>query len=362
MRKAARWTLRILVALIGIVVVAAVAGLGYRGVQQHKLAKSLAISSSDGIDETHYVSIGGVEQWVWIRGQNRKNPVVLIVHGGPGGATTPIADRFLQFEREYTVVHWDQVGAGKTFARAQSFDPSISLERIVKDGIAVTEFLKKQLSVDRVILLGWSWGSLVAIEMVRARPDLFIAYVGTGQIVNMQKGEALAYANVLAEARRRNDRQAIKDLETIGPPPYDFQRKIGVERKWAAIYEGAGNVEMSLGKSLLFAPNFSLGDAQAYIAGMTASQNHFLGERMDGPMLKVDLTSEPTTFQIPIFIIDGALDNYTPTELAREYFATINAPQKDFAAIKDAGHLALITRGDEFLRLMNERVRPLIKS
>ena len=107
------------------------------------------------------------------------------------------------------------------------------------------------------------------------------------------------------------------------------------------------------------APHYSLSDTSGYFRGLLASQNHFLGERMDGPLTKVDLTAEPTDYEVPVFVIDGAEDNYTPADLARDYVAMIAAPQKDFVTIAGAGHLALITHGDEFRRLMNERLRAL---
>jgi hypothetical protein len=61
-----------------------------------------------------FVKIGGIYQWVTIRGQDRENPVMLIMHGGPGVATSPLALYTLGWERDFTLVQWDQRGAGKT--------------------------------------------------------------------------------------------------------------------------------------------------------------------------------------------------------------------------------------------------------
>jgi pimeloyl-ACP methyl ester carboxylesterase len=170
-----------LLGLLVIVVVAAVAAFGYRAWRQHEGEKALAISSPNGIDEAMFVPINGTEQWIAIRGQDRRKPVLVIVSGGPGFSTYPAMTRFLLYEKDYVVVHWDQPGTAKTFARDGSkLAPGLKIEDYVTDGIAVTEYLKAHLHKDKVIVLGWSWGSIVGIEMVRARPDLFSAYVGTG--------------------------------------------------------------------------------------------------------------------------------------------------------------------------------------
>jgi pimeloyl-ACP methyl ester carboxylesterase len=323
----------------------------------------LEIESPEGIDETRFVRVAGVEQWIWIRGSNRANPVLLIIHGGPGNPTSLIAQRFLPYERAYTVVHWDQPGAGKTFGRAgDTIDPSLTIERVVQDGIAIAEFVKGYLHSDEIIVLGWSWGSLIGIEMARLRPDLFAAYVGTGQFVHKERGEQIAYAAVLEEARRREDEQAIDELAAIGPPPYATADEQAVQRDWANVFEGGGRLRDEYLQAVLLAPRYSLGDVRSYVRGVFASQAHFYGEGMAGPLWKVNLTTQDPVFRLPIFILQGATDNATPSPLARSFFDAIRAPHKEFISIEEAGHMALITHADEFLQLLAERVRPVADS
>ncbi|HET6463075.1 MAG TPA: alpha/beta hydrolase, partial [Candidatus Krumholzibacteria bacterium] len=73
-----------------------------------------------GIDELKTVEIGGIQQWISVRGDNPSNPILLFVHGGPGSPMMPLAWTFQRpWEEFFTVVQWDQRGAGKTFESAK---------------------------------------------------------------------------------------------------------------------------------------------------------------------------------------------------------------------------------------------------
>jgi pimeloyl-ACP methyl ester carboxylesterase len=175
---------------------------------------------------------------IGIRGRKRDNPALLILHGGPGFAMSPTPRNFLYtWTNEFTVVHWDQRGAGKTFGRSGALDPTVTIERMVSDGLEVAEFVRKKLSQPKIVIVGISWGSMLGVQMAKARPDLFYAYVGTGQAVNRGKYRALAYSELLAEARARNDQQAIGELAANGPPPYDSIARSMVHTRWANAYE-----------------------------------------------------------------------------------------------------------------------------
>ncbi len=122
-----------------------------------------------------FAPIGGIPQWITIKGDDRANPVILFLHGGPGNAMSPFADAmFAGWEKDFTLVQWDQRGAGRTYTKnGPSVEPTMTLERMTDDGIEVAEFLKKHLGKDRIVLEGGSWGSVLGIRMAHARPDLF---------------------------------------------------------------------------------------------------------------------------------------------------------------------------------------------
>lgn len=177
-----------------------------------------AQSSSGGIDSSGFVQIGGIDQWISMKGADRANPVILVVHGGPGEAQWPVASKYAPWERQFTVVQWDQRGAGRTFGRNGASTPEVNLERITRDGIEVVEHLCRTLGKQTVIVLGHSWGSIVAVRMVQRRPELFAAYVGTGQVASWRASVQMQFDHLLERARRDNDRDTVRELEAIGQP------------------------------------------------------------------------------------------------------------------------------------------------
>jgi pimeloyl-ACP methyl ester carboxylesterase len=136
--------------------------------------RDYAITNPNGIDEGRYVEVGGIEQWISIRGEDRKNPVLLFLHGGPGDATNPWGYAgFRSWLKRFTVVQWDQRGAGRTFGRSgASLASTITIERMVQDGIELAELLRKTLRQEKLVLVGHSWGSILGVFMVRTRPAL----------------------------------------------------------------------------------------------------------------------------------------------------------------------------------------------
>lgn len=335
-------------------------GLAYRLWRHHEIARATVIDPVKGIDEAFFAPIGGIEQWLTIRGRHRDNPVLLLVHGGPGVAPSPYPrDVLFNWTRDFTLVQWDERGAGKTYGRSGPLTPDVTIDRMAQDGIEVAEFLRQHLLEKKIIVLGLSFGTILGVHMAKARPDLFYAYVGTGQMVSERESEPLDYCRVLDKARARDDQHAIAELEKIGPPPYQTQADLGVQRKWARAYEPGGLSNFNLLKVILFESDATPREIRDYVRGIVDSQNHFFGEDMTGPLNSADLHSLGDAFSVPFFVFNGADDDIAPSSLASDYVAHITAPRKQFVAIANAGHSAMNTRSDEFLRLLDQYVRPI---
>jgi pimeloyl-ACP methyl ester carboxylesterase len=253
-------------------------------VLRERNAKQFAIDSAKGIDEARYVAIGGIEQWVTIRGEDRNNPVLLFLHGGPGDVTNPWTFAlFAPWERQFTVVQWDQRGAGRTLRKTgPSVAPTVTVERISQDGIELSEYLRKYLGKRKIILVAHSFGSIVGLRMVRSRPDLFYAYVGTGQVADETRNYAVAYVALLKKARALGNQRAVDELSRVGPPPYPSGEGYGVQRKWANSFEGADRfLPGTLGLTLV-GPGYSVQDLNDAIDGQILSGERLVPEARSG--------------------------------------------------------------------------------
>ena len=354
MRKIRRLVKVVFVSLAVFLVVMVVAILVLRAHRQHVIAKAIAIHTLNGVDEGMYVKIGDIDQWIQIRGQDHENPVILCLHGGPGGSWLANTTVLLPWEKDFTVVQWDQRGTGKTLkTTGRSVADTMSVDRMAQDGIEVSEFLRNHLHKDKVILLGFSWGSLLGVHMAKQRPDLFYAYVGTGQVTNMPKAQQLTYAYVLEKARAANDARTLRKLQSIGPPPFDNMQKIGVFFQSLGIYECESDRNAPAG--VFTAPNYSLRDIYNLFRGFAQVPTF----RIYHELLSAELAPLGTDFKIPIFFIQGTEDERTQATLTREYFEKIDAPHKEFVLIEGGGHFTVLSMADRFLHELVTRVRPL---
>ncbi len=316
-----------------------------------------AITSPKGIDEGAFVPIGGIDQWITIRGQDRDNPVLLILHGGPGDVTNPWTfAMFAPWEEHFTVVQWDQRGAGKTYERnGARIGPTMTLDRMAQDGVELSDYLRHHLNKKKIIIVAHSFGSIIGLKMVRARPDLFFAYVGTGEIADETRNYYAAYDALMQKARATGNQQALNELTQIGPPPYKSGAGYRVQWKWANTFEGA-NVFLfeRLGLALV-APGSSLHDFN-----MAEDGERLSGDRLVGPPATTETEADlGLDFAIPMFFFQGAEDFTTPTALAHQYLDALKAPQKAFVPIDGAGHFAMFMKADQFLKELVARVRPL---
>jgi pimeloyl-ACP methyl ester carboxylesterase len=347
MRKGLLWGAVVVVSLV-------VLSLGYCAFAYQAV---MQVDSAKGIDEERFVRINGIDQWVQIRGDDRNNPVILWLNGGPGFSTIPNTILFRDWERQFTIVMWDQRGEGKTFDRAGTHEGPMTIAQMTSDGIVVAEYLRARLHKNKIILLGLSWGSLMGVHMAQARPDLFSVYVGTGQVVNLERSSEVAYPLLLAHARAIGNAQAVAELKAAGPPPYPAQ---GLKKwtwvKWAnALDPGTEPTHLSPAIALWLLRTLvsQIGLPMGLPPGAIFSQQAMWEE-----ILRDDL-GKNARFAVPVVIVQGTEDRVAVSALAHAYFDRITAPSKQFIPIAGGGHSALFSSRQTFLHILVTKVRPL---
>lgn len=350
--------LTVVVVVLGAVAAIVLGLAAFRALVQAGAARRLRLEGPGAIDEAGFVPIGGIEQWVTIRGEDRANPVLFIVHGGPGSGFHIFSHTAMRpWEARYTVVHWDQRGAGRTFGRngAQG-SGELSLDRMAADGIEVARHVVARTGQPKVILLGASWGSILGLEMARRAPELFAAFVGAGQVVDFEANEAVGYDGLVARLRARGETKALARLEAIGRPPYPDLKALTKERQ--ILMAHPPRTEKGLMPRLfvaaLLAPGVRLKDVRDWLGGAQFT----LKQLYDWLMAYRD-GSPPRPLKVPLVIIQGEEDIQTPTSLARAYFETLEAPVKRYVEIPGGGHMAFIAMPEAFLAALDEHVRPL---
>ena len=189
------------------------------------------------IAEVTYRRLGGLDQWVMIRGKSVANPPLVLLHGGPGWAGTGWFRHFnAPLETCFTVVYWEQRGAGKSYSPTIS-PSSMTVEQFISDLNELIDAVCERLGKRKVAIFGHSWGSLLGVLYAARFPGKVAAYVGSGQIGDWPAAESASYELALAEAQRRGNRRALSKLRAIGSPPYGADA-VFTERSWSLRLSG----------------------------------------------------------------------------------------------------------------------------
>lgn len=327
------------------------------------LAEVGKIVSPNGIDEAKAVDIGGIRQWITVRGRDRRNPILLLIHGGPAAPELP--NRYL-FEAPwtdyFTVVEWDQRGSGKTFELNDpaKVAPTMNEERIVADAEDLVAYLRATYSKKKIFVMGHSWGTVVGMKLAQRRPDWLYAYVGVGQIINMRQGEAIGYDWVLSQARKGGDARAVNELTAIAPYPEADGAipvgKIGIERVWSVHYGGLTHGRSSYDfweNAEKLSPDYSPADFKAIDQGSAFSIPKLL------PDLAATDFSDVRRLRCAVIIFAGRYDYTTPTEPVKRWFDRLSAPEKRFVWFENSAHMMFAEEPGRVLVHLVEDARPL---
>jgi pimeloyl-ACP methyl ester carboxylesterase len=326
------------------------------------IANSRRIVSPNGVEELLKVPINGTDQWLSIRGRDRRNPILLVLHGGPASPSMP-ADYVYQspWEDYFTVVQWDQRGSGKTYnanTEAQ-MAPGMTIEGMTDDAAKVAQYLREHYGKQKIFLLGHSWGTVLGARLAQQHPDWFYAYIGVGQVVNVRRNEEVGYNFALRSAKASGNAQAIRELQAIAPYPGTTAltlQRLGVRSKWEMYYGGLTYGRQNydfVSDAEQLSPDYSEKDLDAIGKGSAFSIGHLMQ-----PLLSVDFDNA-THFDCPVILFVGAHDETTSHELAEQWFDKLQAPSKHLVIFADSAHMVMDEQPGRFLTHLVNDALPL---
>ncbi|MRW85471.1 alpha/beta fold hydrolase [Pseudoduganella sp. FT26W] len=350
--------------LLAAAALAAVPGLAAEPTARDIIGDVSRIVAPNGVQENFTLRIGGIEQWIYTRGQDRANPVLLFVHGGPASPSAPTMWLYQRpLEEYFTVVNYDQRGAGRTYLDndADAVRPTLRIGQFVDDAVEIAQAVARRYGKRKVILVGHSWGTVVGMRAVLEHPELFHAYVGIGQVISMLDNEKVSFDFALAQARREGNQQAIKELEAIAPYPGDTpitRERIIVERTWAQHYGGLAAYRGDFAyyfNAPLLSPEYDDRAVQAIDKGSLLTLERVLNE-----WLTVDF--KPVgRFPVPVVMFMGRHDYTTPSGPTAAWLAKVRAPYKRGVWFENSAHLVQFEEPGKTLVSLREYVRPLAR-
>ncbi len=328
----------------------------YQKYLQKKVIQQTKIESSVGISTLEKINLGGVDQWILIRGKNKLSPILLFLHGGPGAPLFPFARQIgfhTNLENHFILVYWEQRGTGKSY-RPSIPPENMTIEHLVSDTHELIEILLDRFQVTQIHLLARSWGSLIGIFTVQKYPELISSYISIGQIVSPIKNDSLSYQYTIALAKRLDNYKALNELSKIGLPPYHYKNLI-IQRKWLTKFS-ARKQELSFFSNLnilLSTPEYSLLDIFFIGCDPFFSLKHLWNEEY----YKIDLFYDVPEVLIPVYFCVGKYDYFTPAILAEKYFKHIIAPKgKKLILFNNSGHHPEYDEPEKFYRIVVENI------
>ncbi|MCH7732242.1 MAG: alpha/beta hydrolase [Candidatus Marinimicrobia bacterium] len=329
---------------------------------QNRVKEETTIITPDGINSLEKITLGGIDQWVLIRGWSKSNPVLLFLHGGPGAPLFTYAREIgvkAKLEQHFVMVYWEQRGTGKSFS-PNIPEESMTIEQFISDTHELVELLRYRFKAPKIFLVGRSWGSIIGIFTAKRHPELFYAYVGIGQIVNSLENDKISYQFTLETAARLGNEKALKDLEEIGPPPYDYKKLI-IQRKWLTEFSKIIMAEKT-GKDypisnsrikLLSTPEYSLID----ILKMGINPYFSIKHLWDDEYYRINLFEQVPQMELPVYFLAGRYDYFTPSEIVEHYYQKLIAPKgKHFIWFENSGHEPEFEETEKFYDIMVNKV------
>ncbi len=315
------------------------------------------VTAPHGVDESQYVQIGGIDQFISIRGEDRSNPVILFLHGGPANAQSPFLQEFIPWEKYFTVVNWDQRGSGKTYGKNGSTTPGMdtpaaALDRLTADAIEVADYASRRLGKKKVVLVGHSWGAILGLNVVKRRPDLFYAFVATGLPVSWKQSLEDSEAWARREALSAHDEATLKALDQAASLRFDDMQRLGASAKYRMTQDDLAYLKMQ--DSIIVPSNPAKGDAADWVAG-----GAFTVPKIIPIVFSFDARTLGTDFSLPMFVIQGKDDHVASFAEAQKYEGEIRAPRKALVPIS-GGHFACFTNPTEFVEALRLHVLPIV--
>lgn len=313
---------------------------------------------SGSIAELKKVKLNGSDEWITIRGKNKDNPILLFLAGGPGGSQlSETRDQLKVLEDKFVIVDWDQAGAGKSY-NAVEID-SLTPKRYIKDAHELTKYLCERFGKKKIYVCGESWGSALGIILVNKYPELFYAFVGTGQMISFVDTELYCYNTAIQIAKEKSDIKMVKKLKSQLPPPYysKVTSKSASYLMYLSNYMSKDPNISNPGYHTLMdiaAPEYGLHDKLNFILGTVNTFDHVYPQ-----LYGVDFRKQIKKIDVPVYFFEGRHDVNTPTKLVQEYCDVLNAPNKKLIWFEHSGHDPWMNEPKKFCDTM---VNVLLKS
>lgn len=306
------------------------------------------------------INLGGVKQYLIIRGADSTKPVMLYLHGGPGSPEIAFMKETNQdIEKDFVMVYWEQRGAGKSYSKKIPVE-SMNLDQFISDTRELSEMLANRFNQEKIYLMGHSWGSFLGILTAYEHPELFHAYLGVGQVSYQYKSEQISFDWVKEQANKANAKDDIQALSEVTFPDslsdvFAWEDFLMTERNYVMKYGGGVTRELKsmwpVIKMVLNAREYTFNEKMSFMPGSLFSLENLWLE-----VIHKNLFIEIDSMHLPVYIFQGNYDYQTSYDLAKEFYNQLKAPQKALFTFEKSAHSPMMEEVDKFNAILREKV------
>lgn len=322
------------------------------------------IVTEKGIQEAKYIELGGIKQYVQIRGENVDNPIIVFLHGGPGVPMTFLSYYYQRaLEDDYTIVNWEQRGCGRTYYENIDNNKSqLSTENLINDLDELVDYLRFRFNKNKIIIMGHSWGTVLGTRYIKEKPEKVDMYIGISQIINFKDSKILAAEKSIELAKEKNDVDFVNEISRrLEKFKNDYENTSNIKgidldnySKLVQLnlkYTMSGKEMGALKQSFLFmtSPDVNMKDFKWSFMG-TEKLFDLEEPLMNSLFFDFDLNNEDANYEVPVYFISGDSDWTIPYVETENYYKRVQAPKKSMVIVKDAGHAVMLDNRDEFCK------------
>ena len=344
--------------LLSIVVILAATFFIARGVN----AATSKIDLENGVQRTEFITLGGIEQYIQIRGEDRENPVIVFLHGGPGSTVGYMSCHWQgRLETDYTVVHWDQRGCANTYYRNKNAERP-TLELLLSDLDELVDYVRTEFDEEKVVIIGHSWGSVLGSLYVGEHPEKVSHYVSIGQVVDTMRGEELAMLEAVRLATEAGHLDTAVEIResfdrVMAMPELDIAEFFQLRSLTTAeLPSGNALSQSELTLMCLFSPDTTLADFRWFNLASADFDTYFYSNAQLAAVLFLDggisIYEHITEFEVPVTFISGDCDWITPYTEVERYYNDITAPQKEYILLENLGHSPYLDNPELFTQAL----------
>lgn len=264
-----------------------------------------------------------------------------------------------ELEKQFTMVQWDQRGSGRSYFQGSSNEVP-TMKQILQDLDQLVDFLREKFSCEKVLIMGFSCGSLIGCQYIKEHPEKVSGYIGISQCINVWKTNLRVAKNAVEKGngnptlvkKLKQSYENIEHAKTWSEVNLKDYLATKMYTKKLAPCEGE-LTDTKIAWLGFTSPYFTKLDWNWYKISISMDKFSSIETKLlEECLFTLDFNEMDKKYEVPMLFINGACDTIAPAFVVKEYMKDMEAPVKELYVVEQAGHNLFIERTKEFSEIV----------